>query len=54
MANDRVICPHCGYRMPIEVKPDAVAHGLLIRCKGRNCGKVFEIIIFPKIKTSSK
>lgn len=54
MANDRVICPYCGYRMPIEVKPDAQAHGLLIRCKGRTCGKVFEIVISPKINTSSK
>lgn len=54
MANDRIICPYCGYRMPIEVKPDAQARGLLIRCKGRGCGKIFEIVIFPKIKNTSK
>ena len=53
MANDRVVCPRCGYRMPIEVKPGAVAHGLFLRCKGRNCGKIFEIIISKeKIQTS--
>lgn len=50
MGNDRVICPYCGYRMPIEVKPDAVAYGLLTRCKGRNCGKIFEIVIPDKNK----
>ena len=50
MANDRVICPYCGYRMPIEIKPYAVAKGLLTRCKGRNCGKIFEIVI-PNNKT---
>lgn len=54
MANDRVKCPFCGYRMPIELKQDAEAHGLMVRCKGRACGKVFEIVITPKNKSTSK
>ena len=45
MANNRVVCPHCGYRMPIASAPDAVARGLFVKCKGRNCGKTFEIIL---------
>lgn len=48
MANNRVACPFCGYRMPIEIKPGAAAHGLVTRCKGRNCGKIFEIVIPEK------
>ena len=47
MENDRVTCPYCGYQMPIEVTPNAVVRGLLVRCKGRNCKRIFEIRI-PK------
>jgi DNA-directed RNA polymerase subunit RPC12/RpoP len=45
---NRVICPYCGYRMPIEVASVAVAKGLFVKCKGRQCGKRFEIIIPSK------
>lgn len=48
MGNDRIICPYCGYRMPIEVTAGAVARGLFTKCKGRGCGKVFEIIVPQK------
>lgn len=34
--------------MPIEKKPDAVARGLFVKCKGRNCGKKFEIVLPQK------
>lgn len=44
----RVKCPYCNYRMPIEALPDAVAKGLFVKCKGRNCGKRFEIVLPPK------
>lgn len=44
---DRVTCPHCGYRMPIMIAPGAVAKGLFVKCKGRQCGKRFEIVIIP-------
>lgn len=44
----KVLCPHCGYRMPIFYDPDqAKCQGLYVKCKGRNCGKVFEIKIKP-------
>jgi hypothetical protein len=44
---NRVICPCCGYRMPIETGPGAIARGLFVKCKGRNCGVRFEIVIPP-------
>ena len=52
MENKRIVCPHCGYRMPVEAKPGAVARGLFLKCKGRNCGKVFEIILPPKAENN--
>jgi len=53
MTNKRkVTCPFCGYEMPVWYDPvTAVSHGLYIKCKGRQCGKVFEIVIK---KTSDK
>lgn len=50
MESNRVTCPFCGYRMPIEAAPGAVAHGLFVKCKGRSCGKQFEIVLPPKEK----
>lgn len=44
---DKVTCPFCGYVMPIEYEKDASASGLFVKCKGRQCGKIFEIKI-PK------
>lgn len=42
----KVICPHCGYKMPIEYDTkDARCQGVYVKCKGRSCGKVFEIQI---------
>lgn len=40
-----VVCPHCGYKMPFRVMPGAVCHGIWVKCKGRKCGKEFEILI---------
>ena len=40
---DKVRCPFCGYSMPIECARDATASGLFVKCKARQCGKVFEI-----------
>ena len=45
---DKVKCPHCGYTMPIEYTHEATASGLFVKCKGRQCGKVFEIKL-PKV-----
>ena len=51
----RVTCPYCQYRMPIEVRDGAACHGLWVKCKGRNCGRLFEIKIpSEKIKTPGK
>lgn len=41
----RVKCPFCGYTMPILYKESAEASGISIKCKGRKCGKLFEIKI---------
>lgn len=42
---EKVKCPHCGYKMPIVVEKDAKCKGLTVRCKGRHCGRTFEIKI---------
>ena len=40
----KVKCPHCGYEMPITYDPKtATCSGVFVRCKGRNCKKIFEI-----------
>lgn len=43
MKRERLTCPYCGYRMPIEMGQEAVAKQIYVRCKGRNCKKKFEI-----------
>lgn len=45
MSSNRVICPHCGYIMPLTITPDANSKGVFVKCKGRNCGQKFEIKI---------
>lgn len=42
---EKVKCPYCGYGMPLAYDKTAVCRGLYIRCKGRNCKKLFEIKI---------
>lgn len=41
----QVICPKCGYRMPLFFDKDAESHGVRAACKGRNCKHVFEVKI---------
>lgn len=41
----RIKCPFCGYAMPIFYSEKATAKGISVKCKGRNCGKMFEITI---------
>lgn len=44
-----VICPYCGYKMPIRYDKDKTkAKGIYVKCKGRNCKKEFEIRINVK------
>lgn len=39
----RVVCPYCGYRMPIYIGKGAHSEKIYVKCKGRNCKKEFEI-----------
>ena len=41
----KIVCPYCGYEMPVFRSDRAVCYGLFLRCKGRGCGKWFEIKI---------
>ena len=40
----KIKCPYCGYEMPISCT-EAECKGLVVKCKGRNCKKEFEIKI---------
>lgn len=40
----KVKCPYCGYEMPMSYE-QAECKGLVVKCKGRNCKKEFEIKI---------
>ena len=39
----KIKCPYCGYMMPLTYVKDAVCRGIFVKCKGRKCGKVFEV-----------
>lgn len=39
----KIKCPYCGYEMPVFAAPKAVSAGIFVRCKGRNCKKMFEV-----------
>lgn len=41
----QVVCPKCGYRMPIFFVDGASCKGVVVRCKGRGCSEVFEVKI---------
>lgn len=42
----QVQCPYCGYKMPIRYDPSkSKCYGVYVKCKGRNCGREFEIKI---------
>ena len=41
----QVVCPSCGYRMPIFYGEHAEAHGLRVACKARGCCIHFDVII---------
>lgn len=45
MANNRIICPYCGYRLPISFSSTACCKEISVICKGRNCKKSFNVII---------
>ena len=43
MELNKVICPHCGYQMPVFYTPESMCKLIYVRCKGRNCKQLFEI-----------
>lgn len=42
---NRVICPYCGYRIPISYSSNSNCREILVNCKGRNCKRSFNLII---------
>ena len=46
----KVICPFCGYIMPITYNEEAICKGMFVKCKGKKCKKIFEIKIKKEIK----
>lgn len=45
ISDNRVICPYCGYRMPNSYSSTAACRGISFKCKGRNCGRSFILIV---------
>lgn len=41
----RVICPECGYTMPVFYDKQAESQGVFVPCKGRGCKTFFEVKI---------
>lgn len=41
----KVICPFCGYKMPIFFEKHSLCVGITVKCKGRRCGKIFPLCI---------
>ncbi len=44
----KVRCPYCGQAAPVEKTDGAQCKGIFVKCKGRNCGREFEIEIPDK------
>lgn len=42
---NRVICPYCGYRLPISYSSNSNCKEISVICKGRNCKRSFNLII---------
>lgn len=43
--NKRVICPYCGYRMPVEYTETTNCSNVYLKCKGSHCKREFELVI---------
>lgn len=43
--SNRVTCPYCGYKMPLSIEEHANCNGVVLSCKGRNCKRVFELVV---------
>ena len=42
---NQVICPYCGYRLPMWYKSNSNCEEILVICKGRSCKKSFNLIV---------
>lgn len=40
-----VVCPYCGYRMPVKFASKSNSVGVFLTCKGRSCKQVFHLHI---------
>nr|DAZ76080.1 MAG TPA: cysteine-rich protein [Caudoviricetes sp.] len=36
-------CPYCGHPVNVFYKTDAVCRGIFLRCKNKECAKIFEL-----------
>lgn len=45
---EKIKCPFCGYEMPVYKDKNAISQGIYVKCKGRNCKRLFEINIENK------
>lgn len=43
--SNRVICPYCGYKLPVYFSSNSSCSEISLICKGRNCKKKFNLII---------
>lgn len=41
----KVVCPYCGYSMPLIFDSNSNCYGVFLTCKGRNCKNSFELRI---------
>lgn len=41
----KIVCPYCGYELPIFFDEETNCENLIAMCKGRNCKKKFIINI---------
>lgn len=41
----QIVCPYCGYRMPIYYGEKATSDDIWVKCKNKHCKKEFEIKI---------
>ena len=42
---NRVICPYCGYKLPLSYSSTSCCKEISVICKGRNCKRSFNLII---------
>ena len=42
---EKIRCPYCGHEQKVQRSADAKCKGVYVKCQGRQCRKVFEIVI---------